>query len=121
LGSRATPNLPVVPTGHVAEILGHVPEIAGHDAETVGHVRPKYPIANGMLKDAEAQLEHPQLRERNRYRIVETGCSSQDMFVRPVTIPWLELVMGQVPAVGEHTVVILAKIATRPRSRRSGL
>jgi NADP-dependent 3-hydroxy acid dehydrogenase YdfG len=58
LGSRATSNSPVVPTGHVAEILGHVPEIAGHDAETAGHVRPKYPLAVATDVAKAHQVKH---------------------------------------------------------------
>jgi itaconate CoA-transferase len=77
-------------------------------------------IANGMMNDVEALLDHPQLRERNRYRSVETERGAQDMFVPPVTIPGLEPVMGPVPAVGQHTEAILAEIESRSHVQRSG-
>jgi itaconate CoA-transferase len=77
-------------------------------------------IANGMMNDVEALLDHPQLRERNRYRSVETESGPHDMFLPPVTIPGLEPVMGPVPAVGQHTEAILAEIEADAISQRSG-
>jgi itaconate CoA-transferase len=77
-------------------------------------------IANGMMNDVEALLDHPQLRERNRYRSVETESGPHDMFLPPVTIPGLEPVMGPVPAVGQHTEAILAEIEADALSQRSG-
>ncbi|MFL9863721.1 CaiB/BaiF CoA-transferase family protein [Paraburkholderia fungorum] len=76
-------------------------------------------IANGMMNDVEALLDHPQLRARNRYRSVETERGPQDMFLPPVTIPGIEPVMGPVPAVGQHTEAILAEIAAGTHSQRS--
>jgi crotonobetainyl-CoA:carnitine CoA-transferase CaiB-like acyl-CoA transferase len=77
-------------------------------------------IANGMMNDVGALLDHPQLRERNRYRSVETESGPHDMFLPPVTIPGLEPVMGPVPAVGQHTEAILAEIESDALSQRSG-
>ncbi|WP_213769070.1 CaiB/BaiF CoA-transferase family protein [Caballeronia sp. dw_19] len=69
-------------------------------------------IANGRMNDVETLLEHPQVRERNRYRSVETESGPHDMFLPPVIIPGVEPVMGPVPAVGEHTDAILAELAS---------
>jgi itaconate CoA-transferase len=73
-------------------------------------------IANGKMNDVKALLDHPQVRERNRYRSVKTETGAHDMFLPPVTIPGIEPVMGPVPAVGQHTEAILAELA----SKRSG-
>jgi itaconate CoA-transferase len=76
-------------------------------------------IANSRMNDVEALLDHPQLRERNRYRSVETQTGAHDMFLPPVTIPGLEPVMGPVPAIGQHTEAILAEIEADALSNRS--
>jgi itaconate CoA-transferase len=68
------------------------------------------------MNDVKALLDHPQVRERNRYRSVKTETGAHDMFLPPVTIPGIEPVMGPVPAVGQHTEAILAELA----SKRSG-
>ncbi|GAB2924149.1 CaiB/BaiF CoA-transferase family protein [Paraburkholderia jirisanensis] len=67
-------------------------------------------IANGRMNDVDALLEHPQLRERQRYRSVMTESGPHDMFVPPVTIAGIEPVMGSVPAIGQHTAAILDEI-----------
>ena len=68
------------------------------------------------MNDVEALLDHPQIRERNRYRSVKTETGAHDMFLPPVTIPGVEPVMGPIPAVGQHTEAILAELAAKKRS-----
>ena len=55
-------------------------------------------------------VEHPQLRERDRWRTVATEAGDVRAVLPPMTFDDVELPMGPVPALGEHTDRILAEL-----------
>ena len=55
-------------------------------------------------------VEHPQLRERDRWRTVATEVGDIRAVLPPMTYRDVELPMGPVPALGEHTDKILAEL-----------
>ncbi|MCW0213115.1 MAG: CoA transferase [Pseudonocardia sp.] len=55
-------------------------------------------------------VEHPQLTERDRWRAVSTEVGDVRAVLPPMTFRDVELPMGPVPALGEHTAAILAEL-----------
>ena len=55
-------------------------------------------------------LEHPQLAERDRWRPVETEVGAIRGILPPMTFRDVELPMGRVPALGEHTERLRAEV-----------
>jgi formyl-CoA transferase len=56
-------------------------------------------------------LEHPQLAERDRWRPVETEVGEIRGILPPMTFRDVELPMGRVPALGEHTECLRAELS----------
>ena len=67
-------------------------------------------IANAKMNTVEAFLEHPQLHARDRVRKVGSPNGPLTSFLPAITIPGVTPVMGDIPAVGEHTEAILAEL-----------
>lgn len=59
------------------------------------------------IRDLEAVVEHPQLSERDRWRDVDTEVGPIKAVLPPMTFDDVELAMGAVPALGEHTDAVL--------------
>jgi crotonobetainyl-CoA:carnitine CoA-transferase CaiB-like acyl-CoA transferase len=75
-------------------------------------------IANARMNSVEAFLAHPQLRGRGRVQKVGSPKGAVTSFLPAITIPGTAPVMGPVPAVGEHTNVILAELGlSQPAGR----
>ena len=55
-------------------------------------------------------LDHPQLSERDRWRQVGTAAGQIRAVLPPMTFRDVELPMGPVPALGEHTDTVLAEL-----------
>ncbi|MFP5072145.1 CaiB/BaiF CoA transferase family protein [Pseudonocardia nantongensis] len=55
-------------------------------------------------------VEHPQLRERDRWRTVATEAGDIRGVLPPMTFRDVELPMGAVPALGEHNGKVLAEL-----------
>lgn len=55
-------------------------------------------------------LEHPQLTERDRWRTVGTEAGEISALLPPMTFRDVELAMGDVPRLGQHTEAILAEL-----------
>jgi itaconate CoA-transferase len=55
-------------------------------------------------------IEHPQLAERDRWRTVGTEAGDIRAVLPPMTFRDVQLPMGPVPALGEHTAAILAEL-----------
>ena len=55
-------------------------------------------------------LEHPQLVERDRWRTVKTEAGEIRGVLPPMTFRDVELPMGPVPALGEHSAAIRAEL-----------
>ena len=75
-------------------------------------------IANANMNTVEAFLEHPQLHTRDRVRKVGSPNGPLTSFLPAITIPGVSPVMGDIPAVGEHTEAILAELGL-PRMART--
>jgi crotonobetainyl-CoA:carnitine CoA-transferase CaiB-like acyl-CoA transferase len=64
-------------------------------------------IANGRLNDIETFAKHPQLAGRHRWHEVETPAGPIEALKPPAIVSGFEPVMGAVPALGEHTNLVL--------------
>jgi crotonobetainyl-CoA:carnitine CoA-transferase CaiB-like acyl-CoA transferase len=67
-------------------------------------------IANANMNTVEAFLRHPQLHSRDRVRKVGSPNGPLMSFLPAITIPGVTPVMGDIPAVGQHTDAILAEL-----------
>jgi itaconate CoA-transferase len=74
-------------------------------------------IANADMNTVEAFLEHPQLHARGRVRKVGSPNGPLTSFLPAITIPGLTPVMGDIPAVGQHTDAILAELGLNEANR----
>ena len=52
-------------------------------------------------------VDHPQLRDRNRWRTIGTEHAAVRALLPPATFSDTDLAMGDVPALGEHTLRLL--------------
>ncbi len=64
-------------------------------------------VPAAQLKDVGEVVDHPQLRARNRWRQIGTEHGRVDALLPPVTFADVEAVMGDVPALGQHTHALL--------------
>ena len=74
-------------------------------------------IANAHMNTVEGFLEHPQLHARDRIHEVGSPNGPLMSFLPAITIPGMTPVMGDIPAVGEHTEAILAEFGLREKIR----
>jgi len=71
-------------------------------------------IANAGVNTVAEFLDHPVLRERGRWREVDTPGGPVRALLPPIMFAGLEPRMGPVPAVGEHTAAVLAELGRTP-------
>jgi crotonobetainyl-CoA:carnitine CoA-transferase CaiB-like acyl-CoA transferase len=83
---------------------------AGLDSAAVTGLLDAAGIANGRLNDAGQVWAHPQLAARDRWREVGTPAGPVRALLPPTEFGDVELAMGEVPALGQHTAEILAEI-----------
>jgi crotonobetainyl-CoA:carnitine CoA-transferase CaiB-like acyl-CoA transferase len=74
-------------------------------------------IANANMNTVEAFLGHPQLHARDRVHKVGSPNGPLMSFLPAITIPGVNPVMGDIPAVGQHTDAILAELGLRESAR----
>ncbi|UOQ94770.1 CoA transferase [Halobacillus shinanisalinarum] len=74
-------------------------------------------IANARLNTMKEFMNHPQLKERNRWREVDTPAGMIKTLVPPVTSSDLDTVMNPIPRVGEHTEQIRKEFAQEVKLR----
>ncbi len=67
-------------------------------------------IANARMNTPEEVWDHAQLKARNRWREVDTPAGRIPALLPPVTHADFEVRMDKVPAVGEHTDLVLRDI-----------
>ncbi|MCP2254161.1 Crotonobetainyl-CoA:carnitine CoA-transferase CaiB [Prauserella aidingensis] len=60
-------------------------------------------VAAAQVNDMAGLVDHPQLSERDRWREVRTENGPVRALLPPMTFRDVDLVMGDVPALGEHT------------------
>jgi itaconate CoA-transferase len=88
-------------------------QFEGFSAEQVIQRLDDAAIANANMNTVEAFLRHPQLHERDRVRKVGSPNGPLTSFLPAITIPGIEPVMGDIPAVGAHTDAILAELGLK--------
>jgi itaconate CoA-transferase len=74
-------------------------------------------IANADMNTVETFLRHPQLHARDRVQTVGSPNGPLTSFLPAITIPGVTPVMGDIPAVGEHTDAILAELGLLETAR----
>ena len=82
-------------------------------------------IANARMNTVAEFIAHPQLEARGRWRTIDSPAGPLRALAPPFDIEGVEVVMGRVPAVGEHTDRILEEIGVPPGTaaawRRAGI
>jgi itaconate CoA-transferase len=73
-------------------------------------------IASARLRTPAEFAAHPQLAARDRWRDVGTPGGPVRALLPPVTVGGREPVMGDVPALGQHTAAILAELGLDGRA-----
>jgi itaconate CoA-transferase len=74
-------------------------------------------IANADMNTVETFLGHPQLHARDRVQTVGSPNGPLMSFLPAITIPGVTPVMGDIPAVGQHTDAILAELGLLETTR----
>ena len=64
-------------------------------------------LAWGKVNDLFAVLEHPQLAARHRWADVATPNGTFQALRPPVDVEGIDIEMGRVPSLGEHTAAVL--------------
>ncbi len=77
------------------------------DLEHAQKILDKAAIGNGRLNGVQDLIDHPQHRERDRWREVETPAGPVPALLPPPISDSWELGMGPLPALGEHTDLVL--------------
>ncbi|MEZ7236276.1 CaiB/BaiF CoA-transferase family protein [Rhodococcus sp. GXMU-t2271] len=67
-------------------------------------------VPAARLNEMKDLIEHPQLEERNRWREVATEAGPVRAVLPPMTFTDVEMRMGAVPALGQHTDAVLADL-----------
>jgi crotonobetainyl-CoA:carnitine CoA-transferase CaiB-like acyl-CoA transferase len=67
-------------------------------------------IANGRVNDVYAVVEHEQLAARQQWHQVGSGAGAFEALVPPAHLGGVDAVMGDVPAVGQHTASVLDEL-----------
>jgi formyl-CoA transferase len=67
-------------------------------------------IAHARSNSVQAFLDHPQLRERDRWRIIDSPAGPLRALRPPVQADNVEPVMGAIPALGQHSQSILEEL-----------
>jgi itaconate CoA-transferase len=67
-------------------------------------------IANARMNSVEEFIAHPQLAARDRWREVQSEAGPLRALLPPFNIEGLDVPMGRIPALGEHTDAILGEL-----------
>jgi len=71
-------------------------------------------IASARLRTPTEFAAHPQLIERDRWRVVDTPAGVVRALLPPVTVTGREAAMRAVPSLGQHTESVLAEFSAVP-------
>jgi itaconate CoA-transferase len=72
-------------------------------------------IANAKLNTMKDFMEHPQLKERNRWTTINSPAGDIQTLLPPITAPGFEMTMGDIPELGEHNEKIRKEFGTRKK------
>ena len=67
-------------------------------------------VPAARLNDMRDLIDHPQLSERDRWRQIDTEAGQVRAVLPPMTFTDVELPMGPVPALGQHTDTVLTEL-----------
>jgi len=67
-------------------------------------------IANARMNTVQELIDHPQLAARGRWRDVGSAAGPVRMLVPPFNFDGMDMPMGAIPAIGEHTDTILEEL-----------
>ncbi len=67
-------------------------------------------IANARMNSMHEFVAHPQLAARNRWREIDSPAGPLRALLPPIMLDDMEPVMGAIPALGEHTDLILGEL-----------
>lgn len=67
-------------------------------------------VPAAQINDLQGLVEHPQLSARDRWREVGTPAGPVRAILPPMTFSDVELIMGDIPDLGEHTQRVLAEL-----------
>ncbi|MFC9835239.1 CaiB/BaiF CoA transferase family protein [Rhodococcus sp. NPDC127530] len=67
-------------------------------------------VPASRLNDMRDLIDHPQLSERDRWRQIDTESGQVRAVLPPMTFTDVELPMGPVPALGQHTEAVLTEL-----------
>ncbi|MDV7090439.1 CaiB/BaiF CoA transferase family protein [Rhodococcus opacus] len=67
-------------------------------------------VPAARLNDMRDLIDHPQLSERDRWRQIDTEAGQVRAVLPPMTFTDVELPMGPVPALGQHTEAVLTEL-----------
>jgi formyl-CoA transferase len=75
-------------------------------------------VPAAQIKDVAEVVDHPQLRVRDRWRTVGTEHAAAPALLPPATFADVESAMGDVPALGQHTLALLEESGLDAASAR---
>ena len=78
-------------------------------------------VPAAQVKHVDQVLEHPQLRQRERWRTINTEHAPTEALLPPATFADVEARMGDVPALGQHTVALLIESGMDPTAADDAL
>ncbi|UYP18596.1 CoA transferase [Rhodococcus sp. Z13] len=82
-------------------------------------------VPAAQLRDLRGLIDHPQLSTRDRWREVQTEAGPVRGILPPMNFRDVELPMGSVPALGQHTEAVLAELGLTEEQveglRRAGI
>jgi itaconate CoA-transferase len=67
-------------------------------------------IANARMNTVQELIAHPQLASRGRWREVDSPAGLVRMLKPPFNFDGIEVPMGPIPSIGEHTDAILEEL-----------
>jgi itaconate CoA-transferase len=83
---------------------------AEHELGVISAAADAADIGNSVFRTPAAVLEHPHLRERDRWREVDSPVGPVRGLLPPAVFAGREAPMGAVPGLGEHTAAVLAEL-----------
>ncbi|MDX2355856.1 CaiB/BaiF CoA-transferase family protein [Dietzia sp. PP-33] len=97
----------------VDELIGRL--TAGYGSQELADKLDEFGVPAARLNDVAGLVDHPQLEARDRWRDFQTPAGPVRGLLPPMTFTDVELPMGPVPALGQHTDAILAEVAGQVR------
>ncbi|NLD86385.1 MAG: CoA transferase, partial [Actinomycetales bacterium] len=94
--------------GEVDALIGSL--TSRFDSQELADKLDEYGVPAARLNDVAGLVGHPQLAARDRWREVDTPGGGVQGLLPPMTFTDVELPMGAVPALGQHTGAILAEL-----------